>query len=342
MAAAFTKSTDFQSSDKCIEFLLSKGVEIPEGMVAALPAVAFHGYFTAEKIKEWDKKESVAELKKKAEERAEKAWEDWVEDDVDKDWKELGLEIRELLGEGIGGIHTSSKKSAYPNAGQGMKISSKKAAEFVILALTEKKEKIRQEIVGKVIKGKKKAGGTRREKREDNDFEIVYTNEKDEPQGKDYKYYLDNGEEDDVDEVVAKDGKIQEGKDGGKDVKKRTWKAVKREDPFLCKDKCCGAVAWDRAAGSKVLVDLGVKGSFRMGCSADKVSGDFCGKCDGRADNVYQTTYKAGKQKGKTYAQVIVEVQEMSGTAMEGECDETEWARELIGDKWFEAWVDED
>jgi len=343
MASAFMKSADFQSSAKCIEFLRSKGVDIHEGMTEVVPAAAFHGmYFTKENVKKWDKKDSAEELKRKAEERADKAWEDWTAEEVDRDWGELGDEIRELLGKGVGGLHTSKKDSPYPD--KGLKISSKRACEFIIKALKEEKDRIRREKVGEVIKRTKKANSaTRGAKRTDDEYEIVYTNEKDNPQGEDYEYYLDIGEIEDSEALVEKDGKIQKGKgQNGKDLKKRTWKAVKREQPFLCEGKCCGAISWDRAGGSDVLKHLGIKGSFRMGCSGDRVDGSmFCGKCDGKAENVFEATYKTGKLKGKTYAQVIVQIDELSETALapveDGYEGGVEYAKAMIGDKWVDT-----
>jgi hypothetical protein len=342
MASAFMNSADFQSSAKCIEFLRSKGVDIHPGMTEVVPAAAFHGmYFTKENVKKWDKKDSAEELRKKLEMKAEIGWNDWLAEEVDRDWRDIFQEMCELMNDFVGYPLRTNKPE---NHTQYVKIHSKSACEFIIKTLKEEKERRRREIVGEVSKGTKKASSApRREKRTDSEYEIVYTNEKTIPQGEDYEYYLDIGEVEDSEALVEKDGKIQKGAGrDGKDLKKRTWKAVKREQPFLCEGKCCGAICWDRAGGSKVLEHLGIKGSFRMGCSSDRVDGSmFCGKCDGKAENVFEATYKTGKLKGKTYAQVIVQIDELSETALapveDGYEGGAEYAKMMIGDRWVDT-----
>ena len=72
-ALAFTNSSDFGNAAKCREFLLSKGVEIADGMTDQLPAQAFHFYFTKEAIAKWDRAATEAELM----EQAKGAWDEY-------------------------------------------------------------------------------------------------------------------------------------------------------------------------------------------------------------------------------------------------------------------------
>ena len=320
-ALAFTNSIHFQDASKCRQFLIDKGVEIPEGMTDALPVQAFHGFFTQEAIHQWDREATQAELKQKAEK-------EWV---VYKSKSPADLAgLKGKVEQTDGGKWMKSK-------GVGcIVITDPKLIEDVCDFLQTKRAEVIDAKFAELCpkKSKSKATGKRAPKRDNSEFELRITNTAEDPQGSIYQYNLPS----DSDQVFLKDGKIQKGKGAnGKDVKPQTYKAVKKDYPFLTQGGCCGGITWDRAAGSKCLQDLGIKGSFVMGCSNNPVDGsDFCAKCDGKKSSVYETTYKSGKYKGYTHAQVLWILDEMDvpdGGKVLAEGDNG-WVQEKVGSNW--------
>lgn len=140
-------------------------------------------------------------------------------------------------------------------------------------------------------KPQKKTSGKR--ERNDNWSEdcLIKTNTPETAQGKDYPYYFHGDETC----VMLKDGKITE-KDGRK-VKRQTYRAVRKETPFMPKVEggCCGAINWDRSVGSDALADFGIKkGQFRMLCGEKATTGGFCAKCAKKGENFWKGKYKNG------------------------------------------------
>lgn len=283
-ANSFTKSDDYNDASKCLAFLKDKGVTLHNGLTAEMPAVVFHGYFTPEAIKEWDREETEAEL----EEKAEEAWEEYK--------KSAPLTSRSLGGWArvIDGV-TWCK-------GDKLVIQDPKLVEDVLDCLFKKRMEVIKVRLDELMPKVSKGTGVRRPKRSASEYEIVLTNTAEEAQGKDYDYCLPC----DVDCVMLKDGKIQKGKGvDGKDKKTQTYKAVKKATPFLTEGACKCGVTWDRASGSEKLAEFGIKGSFVMGCGKSKVAGsDFCSNHQNGA-SVFETKYKTGKYKEYTHAQVI-------------------------------------
>tara|TARA_R110001592_G_scaffold4400_4_gene24892 strand:+ start:1647 stop:2597 length:951 start_codon:yes stop_codon:yes gene_type:complete len=312
-ANSFTKSDDYNDASKCLAFLQEKKVEIHNGLTAEMPAVVFHGYFTPEAIKEWDREETEAELEKKAE----GAWEEYK--------KSAPLTSRSLGG------WARVIDGCYWCKGDKLVIQDPKLVEDVLDFLRGKKEEVikarMDELMPKVSKSK--GTGARRPKRDASEYEIVQTNTEEEAQGKDYEYCLpcDEGS------TMLKDGKIQKGKGAdGKDKKTQTWKAVKKATPFLTEGACKCGVTWDRASGSKKLAELGIKGSFVMGCAKNKVAGsDFCGYHPNGA-SVFETKYKAGKYKGVTHAQVLWVLNSEGGKVLAD--GDGEWVKAECGEAW--------
>ena len=320
-ANTFTKSNDYNDASKCLAFLQEKGVEVAVGLTAEMPAFVFHGYFTPEAIQEWDREETEAELEKKAE----GAWEDYKKTDPSAfgAWRSLGEWAKATDG-------------VVWFKGRSLQIEDPKLVEDVLDFLETKRYDVikarMDELKPKVSKGT----GVRRPKRSASEYEIVLTNTEEEAQGKDYDYCLPW----DVDCVMLKDGKIQKGKGvDGKDKKTQTFKAVKKATPFLTEGACKCGVTWDRASGSKKLAELGIKGSFVMGCGKSKAGTgtDFCSNHRDGA-SVFSTKYKTGKYKGVTHAQVIhVLHKEMMGMGAEmGKvlaCD-GDWVKAECSDNW--------
>lgn len=326
-AIAFTNSIDFQDASKCRQFLIDKGVELPEGLTAQMPAVVFHGYFTPEAIRNWDKQATEAELRQKAEK-------EWV---VYKSKSPADLAgLKGKVEQTDGGKWMKSK-------GQGcIVITDPKLIEDVCDFLqTKRAEVIDAKFAELCPKKKSKATGKRAAKRGNSEFELKITNTPETAQGGegkgDYQYHLPNDEN----EVFLKDGKIKKVFDGGKDIKPQTYKAVKKDKPFLTQGGCCGGITWDRAAGSKCLKDLNIKGAFVMGCSNHPTDGsDFCVKCEGKKDNVYTTKYKSGKYKGYTYAQVLWILDEMDvpdGGKVLADGDNG-WVQDKCGVEWIDTY----
>jgi hypothetical protein len=150
----------------------------------------------------------------------------------------------------------------------------------------------------------------------DKDWEIEVLNP-DDPQGKDYDYYL--GDADIAEGVVTyKDQSAPKGSDPvigatGKPVKKRRIKAVRKEGPFLSTDTCSACITWDRAKGSKVLKAAGIGGSFVMCCGTTTEDGaTYCDAHTKKSNtrNFWEGKYKRGGMSrvgGMSYAKFLVE-----------------------------------
>ena len=320
-ANSFTKSDDYNDASKCLAFLKDKDVEVAVGLTAEMPAVVFHGYFTPEAIKEWDREETEAEL----EEKAEEAWEEYKK--TPTTLSETSAMVR------------STDGCDYPKG--KLVITDFKLMEDVCEFLRDKKAEVIKARLDELMPKVSKGTGVRRPKRSASEYEIVLTNTAEEAQGKDYDYCLPC----DGESVMLKDGKIQKGKGvDGKDKKTQTHKAVKKATPFLTEGACKCGVTWDRASGSKKLAELGIKGSFVMGCGKSKVAGsDFCSNHQNGA-SVFETKYKTGKYKEYTHAQVIFNLHKerkgaqlpMSATGDEGKvlaCD-GDWVKAECGEAW--------
>ena len=325
-AQSFTCSIHFGDASKCRDFLISKGVELSEGMTDQLPAVAFHGYFTKDAIAEWDRAATEEELVEKSKE----AWDEWMETPPTqqqniKEWCEK---------------NTAARWSSAKGGAEFMKITNPVIWEFVMEKLDEKREEVIKARFNQLKpKSKSKATGQRAVKRDKTQFDCVFTNTEENPHGKEFDYYLPTDEG----RTMVKDGKIQVGKGkDGMDKKPQTYKAVRKSTPFLLEGACKCGVTWDRASGSKKLSDDGIKGSFVMGCVGDRVSGtDYCSKHQdkGKSGNIFETTYKSGKYKGVTHAQVLFI---MNGEDVDSGCvleDDGEWIEEECGEKWCDEFV---
>ena len=322
-ALAFTKSPDYNDGAKCHQFLLDKGVELPEGLTAQMPAVVFHGYFTTKAIADWDKQATIAELR----EQAKGAWKEWI----DAECSESRVVVFKQKCEGIaGGADIKYRKVSGNDA---LVINSNQMINWVLEQLEQKRaEVIDAKFAELQPKKKSKGTGKRAAKRDNSEFDCYQTNTPENAQGlKDYNYYLPSDEK----AVFLKDGKIKKVFDGGKDRKPQTYKAVRKEKPFLTQGGCCGGITWDRAAGSECLKDLSIKGAFVMGCSNHPTDGsDFCIKCEGKKSSVFETTYKSGKYKGYTHAQVLWELHQKNGKVLDGL---GEWVATKVGSKWVDT-----
>ena len=292
-----TSATDFKSSDEwwndsqsLRDYLTEWEVEIADGMTSALPAGAFHFYFTPEFVDRVDTTIKQEELKQ----QATAGWTDWFNEEVEVESQELDWAQ----------LRPRNKKMT-------LMISNPQVIRFVIEQVENHKESLIASKVAQLQPKKtyKNKVGSKKVKRDDSEYDIRWTNTEDSPQGQDYKYYLTYGDTTDENATTIKDGKITEGADGSL-KKTKTHKAVRKKDVFLPNTShCVGANTWDRAGGSQVLSELGIKGSFKMACLEPKEDGSvFCSKCKSKnKQNIYCNTYKSGKVKGMTYAQVLWE-----------------------------------
>jgi hypothetical protein len=322
-ALAFTKSPDYNNSTKCIEFLQSKGVDVL-GMTDALPPQAFHKcFFQSSDIKRMDKVDTDAELREKAQEEAQVAWTEYKSKETDEDLKGKVKDTD--------GIIWVDK---FRGGKTGVFIHNPQLIADVCEFLEKKKAEVIQKKLNEILPQKSKGTGKRATKRGNSEFELDVKNTPETAQGGLYKYVLP----DDEGQVFLKDGKIQVGKgENGRDVKPQTYKAVRKDYPFLTQGGCCGGITWDRAPGSKCLSDLGIKGAFVMGCSNNPQEGsDFCVKCDGKRSSVFEGTYKSGTYKGHTYAQVLHTLHQQNGKVLDGL---GEWVYQKVkeGGKWIET-----
>lgn len=295
-------ATDFKSNDEWwndsqsrIDYLTEWEVEIAAGMTSAIPAGAFDFYFTPEFVDRVDTAIKQEELKQ----QATAGWTDWLSEEVEEvegqelDWAQLRARNKKMT----------------------LMITNPQVVRFVIEQVENHKESLIASKVAQLQPKKtyKNKVGSKKVKRDDSEYDIRWTNDAESAQGKDYPHYLRCGETTDENATTFKDGKITTGADGSL-KKTRTWKSVRKAEPFLSADNhCVGANTWDRAGGSQVLSELGIKGSFKMACLEPKAGGDsmFCSKCMSKnKQNIYCDAYKSGKVKGKTYAQVLWECSE--------------------------------
>ena len=323
-ALAFTKSSDWLVAEECLAFLQEKGVEIHNGLTADMPAVVFHGYFTPENISEWDRAATEAEI----DEKSKGAWDEWL---CSTDLK-LDDKTQSAMAKSVSVKRAKGGNSPDPF----LKITNPILMEFVLEALAMKKVEVikarRAELRPKVSKSK--GTGARSAKRSKDEFDCVITNTKETAQGgggdgkPNYEYCLpcDDGA------VMLKDGKIQAGKGkDGKDKKPQSWKAVRKQTPFLTQGACKCGITWDRAKGSKKLAELSIKGAFVMGCDKEREQGsDFCSKHQGKT-SVYSDKYKTGDYKGRTYAQVLHELHQEGGEVL---ADDGDWIQVEVGENW--------
>lgn len=326
-ALAFTNSIDFGNAAKCREFLLSKGVEIPDGMTDQLPAQAFHFYFTKEQIAEWDRAATEAELM----EQAEGAWSEYKNSAPAKP----DYDLKKLAEETDGALWVKARGK------EGLFVKDPRLIEGVCACLASHKKRVIDAKFAELCpkKTKSKATGARRAKRDASEFELEITNTPHFAQGLlDYDYCLPC----DTGAVMLKDGKIKKGVDGGKDKKTQSYKAIKKKTPFLTQGACKCGITWDRATGSKKLAELEIKGAFVMGCDKPREAGsDFCSKHQSKKpeDSVYVSKYKTGKYKGHTHAQVLwilneLDVEDGGQVLASGS---NGWVEEECGENWIEC-----
>lgn len=320
-ALAFVKSDAYHKSKECMEFIQSKGMELPAGMTADFPVECFQALITKHKD-EWDKEASEAELKVKAEQ----AWDEYKKQEIPE------AEIKSKVEQTDGALWVKARGN------NGLFINKPQLIADVCEFLEQKKSQtISDKLAELQPKKKSKGTGKRAPKREKDEFELKITNEGEEPQGHDYKFCLPLDEN----AVFLKDGKIKR-VEGGKDIKPQTNKAVRKKTPFLSEGKCKCAISWDRASGSECLKKLGIKGAFYMGCDGDIVD-ERVGVCKKHLNSpnlkgsVYTTTYKSGLYKDYTYAQVLTILNEENETVMEGN---TDWVEAKVGEKWKKDCVD--
>ena len=322
-----TSATDFKSNDEwwndsqSLYDYLEEWGEIPEGYQPTYPPQAFHGFFTDQFVETTDSTLKQMEFDRLARD----AWRDFRDEEKDWDWVKEYKNLEEL-----------SVKKCQSKSADYLKIQSPAVAEMVVEFLLSKKKEMMDAKIAELQPKKKPVKnkvGSKKVKRDDSEYEIRWTNDAESAQGKDYPHYLRYGETTDENATTFKDGKITTGADGSL-KKTRTWKAVRKAEPFLTGDNhCVGANTWDRAGGSEVLNELGIKGSFKMACLEPKADGSvFCKKCQLKnKQNIYCDAYKSGKVKGMTYAQVLWECSE-SGV-------EKEVVQERVdshGGKWIE------
>ena len=327
-ALAFTNSIHYSDSAKCLAFLQEKGVEIHVGLTAEMPAVVFHGYFTPENISEWDRVATEAELM----EKSKGAWSEWLNSEEGA-WSDIDTQ----------GLVCCQ----FNPDDEELILNDLTLAAWVVEQIRMKKAEVIDakfaELCPKVSKSKSKATGTRSAKRSRDEFDCVITNTEDTAQGgggdgkPEYEYCLPCDDE----AVMLKDGKIQAGKGkDGKDKKPQSWKAVKKQTPFLTEGACKCGITWDRAKGSKKLEELSIKGAFVMGCDKERAPidpatstawSDFCSKHQGKT-SVYSDKYKTGEYKGLTYAQVLYILHQEGGEVL---ADDGDWIQAECGENWM-------
>ena len=324
-ANAFIKSDDYNDASKCLAFLQEKGVEIHIGLTAEMPSVVFHGYFTPTAVAEWDREATEAELR----EKSNGAWSEWLES--------TDLKIDDKTQSAMAKSVSVKRARGGASPDPFLKISNPILMEFVLESLAKKKEEVIKarfdELCPKVSKSK--ATGARSAKRDKSEFDCVVKNTEEEAQGgggdgkPKYEYCLpcDDGA------VMLKDGKIQVGKGkDGKDLKPQSFKAVRKNTPFLSQGACKCGITWDRAKGSKKLKELSIQGAFVMGCDKDREQGsDFCSKHQGKT-SVYSDKYKTGHYQGLTYAQVLYNLHQDGGEVL---ADDGDWIQAEVGEKWM-------
>lgn len=319
-ANAFTKSDDYNDASKCLAFLQEKGLEIHDGLTAEMPAVVFHGYFTPENISEWDRAATEAEI----DEKSKGAWSEWLNSDEGA-WSDIDTWDLETGGN-------------FNPEDEELILHDLTLVAWVVEQIKKKKEEVikarRAELCPKVSKSK--ATGARSAKRGKDEFDCVITNTKETAQGgggdgkPEYEFCLPCDDE----AVMLKDGKIQAGKGkDGKDKKPQSWKAVRKQTPFLTQGACKCGITWDRAKGSKKLAELSIKGAFVMGCDKEREQGsDFCSKHQGKT-SVYSDKYKTGDYKKLTYAQVLHELHQEGGEVL---ADDGDWIQAEVGENWVQ------
>lgn len=335
--AQFIAHEDFQSKEKCLEFLTAHGKE--EGC-APLPLNVLQAVITGFSD-EIDAKFSELGAKKTAALQWKAAF-SCLPEDTFTDGAQLTALVKPLEIDGVEGKSTAQSKY--------LKITNPKAIRQVCDFLAKLKKKIEDEEVSKT-KPKKK-GGSRGARKADSDYEIKMVHEDKPPQGNDYAYSLAWSEFTDENATMNKDGNIirigaKGNENGTKDIKTRRSKAVKKQRPFLSKTGwdgetetdgvCCDAgITWDRAGGSEVLKKMGIKGAFVMGCSCVAEEGSTkCAKHSKVKESIFDGVYKTGKLAKVPYAQFLWESSQW-GDVVADDVDE-EWVKSKVGDKWVEA-----
>ena len=268
----------------------------------AIPDIALTSILKG-KAEEIDK--GIAEQKLK--EEAEGAWDKLVQE---RTWDDAGAKVikarvKELGNESSLGL---SKSKGETEKRWKLVLYNATYVSIAVEAIEAEKKRIISEALEEAQP--KATGGARKAKMKDEDYTIKYLGDKENPQGKDYKFYLESAENCDADCVIAKDQKICAPVDGAKPVKEKRWKAVKKNAPFAKDGTCSAAITWDRAAGSDVLKEFGIQGSFRMCCSeAPEEGGAYCErhlkskeKKGDKFEDFYDGEYKVGKAKGMEWS----------------------------------------
>ena len=172
-----------------------------------------------------------------------------------------------------------------------------------LLKLVEEDKAKKEEAFESSMKPKKKGGGGGAKSKFMGE-KVIKNPEPADHQGATSQFFFKGDEEEFFDKPS---GKIKDGKQTiiRKAIKSERYmggKASKVDDGY-----CCGAVAWDRSQGSKVIKDAGLSYAlFKQRCGGEVVEGQvWCSSCgdkgeDGR-HNFFTDSYEIGKGKGKKH-----------------------------------------
>tara|TARA_Y100001963_G_scaffold154790_1_gene244334 strand:- start:8 stop:976 length:969 start_codon:yes stop_codon:yes gene_type:complete len=308
----------------CAEFLASDAVQDRAQVLAfleqhltaeefasynndAIPDIALTSILKG-KAEEIDKR--IAEQKLR--EEAEGAWDKHVQEG---DWDDAAVKVVRAKVKGLGNESSLSKPKGKGTVEGRWKLTlyNPTYVSIAVQAIEAEKKRIISEALEEAKP--KTTGGARKAKMKDEDYEIKYLGDKENPQGKEYKFFLESEENCDAECVIAKDQKIHDAVDGAKPVKEKRWKAVRKNAPFAKDGTCSAAITWDRAGGSDVLKEFGIQGSFRMCCSEAPEEGSrYCErhlkskeKKGDKFEDFYDGEYKVGKAKGMAWVDFLTD-----------------------------------
>ena len=257
----------------------------------------------------WDSKKdaiAVAVEAKAKQDRRKNAWRDSVgitEEEVEGDTKLVMAMLKSLCPDSITQPSTANIKKV-----KGVWIPPQ-VATYLLKLLEADEKKALEEYDANLTPTRKKTGTGK--KSAPFQGEKVIKNP-DAPEGDDYKFYF-KGDEDAT--FTKPSGKPKDGKQTLilKAVKSKRYLGGSESSPD--DGKCCGAVGWDRAQGSKAIKATGLSyAMFKQRCSntRDVVSHDasYCSKCAKKPINFFTDTYKiskgeASKFNGVTFKEFI-------------------------------------
>jgi len=237
------------------------------------------------------------------EKRQAKAWEDYLAKSPSDDFKSEHHEQLRLAFK-ANKVKDTASFGTDKNGNPYIKVTNPMLIELYMKMVVSAKEVAHKSV------SVKKVSGNRRERKSRGEYTIEYTNTPDNPEGADNEFYFTADK--DI-EPFKRDGKIADDINGGKPIKKVTYKAVRREEDFIVGKKynvCQGAVQWERAMGSKHIKAEGLShATFRLQCGALKDNNDptkYCDRCQRKksgVENFFEGEYK----NGTSYVDFIVE-----------------------------------